>query len=154
MNKTMNRIAVLDKVMHNPARLMIVHYLGEHQKVDFSELMQVTALTSGNINTHLCKLAAQGYIRIKKSFKGKKPNTAIMLTQEGKRAFENWARCLLEIIPQKIVMESINHHKLWKIPSSLYFTEYSPEEQLLLHALPEHLQHTLFQPFSRKPISI
>ena len=68
-----NQIAALDQIVHNPARLMIILLLSKNTSLDYLELMETTSLTSGNITTHLSKLAAGGYIKIKKSFKGKRP---------------------------------------------------------------------------------
>ena len=78
-------INALDAGIHNPARLMIVYLLSRNQGLDYLQLMKQTKLSSGNITTHLSKLLECGYIHITKSFKGRKPHTAVRISEAGKR---------------------------------------------------------------------
>lgn len=108
-----NQIAALDQIVHNPARLMIILLLSKNTSLDYLELMETTSLTSGNITTHLSKLAAGGYIKIKKSFKGKKPHTKILLTEAGRSAYVKWANTIALALPES-TLDQITSRRLYK----------------------------------------
>ena len=82
--------ADLDQVIHAPARLMVISYLYVVESVDYVYLVNLTGLTWGNLATHLNKLEEAGYVEIIKSFKGKKPHSAIRLTDAGRSSFEDY----------------------------------------------------------------
>lgn len=100
-DKVLSQLKGIDMTMHNPARLMIVYLLTRYKSLDYLDLMQKTELTSGNITTHLNKLADCAYISIHKSFIGKKPNTAVMLTEKGRMAYKNWGEMIISALPQR-----------------------------------------------------
>ena len=50
----------------------------------------MTGMTWGNLVTHLNKLEEAGYIEIQKSFKGKKPQSTLRMTKEGRKAFQSY----------------------------------------------------------------
>jgi len=78
----------IDKIIHEPARLMIVANLYVVESADFTFLMNQTGLTWGNISSHLSKLEKAGYVQVEKTFVGKRPYTLLHLTPEGREAFE------------------------------------------------------------------
>ena len=86
----LNSLAGIDRVIHEPARLMILIYLEPVQSADFVFLMRVTDLTWGNLSSHLSKLEAAGYVEIEKEFKNKKPRTVIEITPEGREALDKY----------------------------------------------------------------
>ncbi len=98
----LDEINNLDMMIQNPARLMIVYLLENHDQMDYIELMDRTRLTSGNISTHINKLAESGYVLVHKSFKGKKPNTSIELTEMGRRAYHQWGESIICALPMRI----------------------------------------------------
>jgi DNA-binding transcriptional ArsR family regulator len=77
----------LDRLIHEPARLLIVALLTVVESADFTFLMQQTGLTWGNLSSHMSKLEEAGYIEVEKTFKGKRPNTMLRLTETGRDAF-------------------------------------------------------------------
>jgi DNA-binding MarR family transcriptional regulator len=83
-------LADLDRIIHSPARLMVMTYLYVVESADFVFLMQLTGLTWGNLSTHLSKLEAAGYVALVKGYKGKKPNTTASLTEAGREAFKSY----------------------------------------------------------------
>lgn len=85
-------MAELDRVIHEPARLLIVTLLAAVEETDFLYLLQATELTKGNLSTHLAKLEDVGYVEIGKAFRGKIPLTLVRLTPEGLSAFENYRK--------------------------------------------------------------
>jgi DNA-binding transcriptional ArsR family regulator len=82
----------LDRVIHEPARLLIVTLLATVVEADFLYLLQSTQLTKGNLSTHLAKLEEAGYVEIEKAFRGKIPLTLARLTPEGLNAFRRYRK--------------------------------------------------------------
>jgi DNA-binding MarR family transcriptional regulator len=80
----------IDQLIHAPARLMLLTYLYVVESADFVFLKRMTGLSWGNLSTHLSKLEAAGYVLLEKSFKGKKPNTMVRLTENGRAAFAEY----------------------------------------------------------------
>jgi DNA-binding MarR family transcriptional regulator len=78
----------IDRVVHEPARLVIMANLYVVESADYTYLMNRTSLTWGNLSAHLSKLEEAGYVNIKKEFMDKKPHTMVRLTDEGNKAFE------------------------------------------------------------------
>lgn len=78
----------IDKLIHEPARLMIMSYLYVVESADFTFLIQQTKLTWGNLSAHITKLENAGYVEVIKEFKNKKPNTMLSLTEKGREAFD------------------------------------------------------------------
>ena len=87
-------IESLNRIIHEPARLMLMSLLSAVSSADYTFLMSNTGLTWGNLSSHLMKLEESGYIEIEKSFVGKKPRTMVTLSREGKRAFETYIRTM------------------------------------------------------------
>lgn len=113
--ESLSVIADLDAGIHNPARLMIVYLLSRQNNLDYLTLMSQTRLSSGNITTHLNKLQQCGYIKIIKSFRGRKPHTAIELSEEGRQAYLNWGEMILQALPKEIhnnIRSRILHQEL------------------------------------------
>jgi DNA-binding transcriptional ArsR family regulator len=80
----------IDRLIHEPARLMIMAVLYVVESGDFTFLTQQTGLTWGNLSSHMSKLEAAGYIEVEKEFKGKRPNTMLRLTSQGRDAFRDY----------------------------------------------------------------
>lgn len=80
----------LDDVIHGRARLGIMAYLSTADAADFVSLRDALALSDGNLSTHVAKLEEAGYVRTKKSFAGKKPQTTVVLTDTGRRAYTGY----------------------------------------------------------------
>lgn len=90
----------VDRLIHEPARLMIVTILYAAEKADFIYLLHETGLTRGNLSTHLSRLEQAGYVQIEKTYRGKVPQTLCNLTPEGRTAFENYRKQLKQIVEQ------------------------------------------------------
>ena len=76
----------LDRLIHEPARLLIVTILAAVESADFLYLQRESGLTRGNLSAHLSKLEEGGYVEIEKTFKGKLPLTICRLTKDGRKA--------------------------------------------------------------------
>ena len=80
-------LADIDRIIHEPARLMILALLYVVESGDFTFLMRQTGLTWGNLSSHMSKLEAAGYIEVEKEFVNKKPRTMLRLTDKGRGCF-------------------------------------------------------------------
>ena len=87
----------IDKLIHEPARLMIVASLYVVESADFVFLIRQTGLTDGNLSSHLTKLESAGYVDVKKKFVGKKPRTMLKLTEQGREAFRGYREQMKQI---------------------------------------------------------
>jgi len=87
-------LSSLDRMIHEPARLMIITLLYAVEEADFVYLQRECALTQGNLSSHLSKLEQVRYLTISKAFKGKYPLTLCRLTKKGRQAFEVYSATL------------------------------------------------------------
>ncbi len=94
----MKSLAEIDPLIHSPARLAILAHLYVVESLDYVFLMRQTGMTWGNLATHLNKLEAAGYLEIQKKFIGKKPNSLIRLTPEGRAAFRAYKKQLKQVL--------------------------------------------------------
>ena len=84
----------IDRVIHEPARLLIITTLLPLQEADFTYLLQDTGLTKGNLSSHLSRLEKVGYVEIEKTYQGKLPLTLCRLTPAGRQAFEQYRQTI------------------------------------------------------------
>jgi DNA-binding MarR family transcriptional regulator len=82
----------IDRVIHEPARLMIMAHLYVVDSADFLFLMRQTGLTFGNLSSHMAKLEGAGYIEVVKDYVDRKPHTMLRVTARGRAAFEEYRR--------------------------------------------------------------
>ena len=98
MTSGLRDLTDLDRIIHEPARLMIVSLLFVSKEADFVFLQRETGLTKGNLSSHLARLEAAGYVHIEKMFRGKLPLTLCSLTDGGRTEFENYRRTLKRVL--------------------------------------------------------
>lgn len=98
MSLDLRSLAEVDRLLHEPARLMITTILYAAETADFLFLLHETGLTKGNLSAHLAKLEEAGYVHIEKTYRGKVPQTLLSLTPAGRTAFESYRRQLKEIV--------------------------------------------------------
>jgi DNA-binding transcriptional ArsR family regulator len=94
MSAKIQRLADIDRVIHEPARLMIVALLAAVEEADFQYLRQTTSLTQGNLSAHLSKLEEAGYVAIEKTFRGKYPLTICRLTDQGRDVLDTYRKII------------------------------------------------------------
>ena len=80
----------IDRIIHEPTRLRIMMILTGVEQADFNFLVTALGLTRGNLSSHVEKLETAGYLKVKRSFKGKIRNTSYQLTREGSRALAQY----------------------------------------------------------------
>lgn len=91
-------IAEIDRVVHEPARMMILAVLYVVEAADFLFLLRQTDLTRGNLSSHLSKLEEAGYVDIQKEFVEKIPRTLLRLTSKGRQAFKTYRQSLVQAL--------------------------------------------------------
>ena len=77
----------LNKAFESRVRLGVMSILIVNDWVEFNNLKEMLNVTDGNLASHITALEKLKYIRIKKKFVGKKPNTSYGVTDLGKKAF-------------------------------------------------------------------
>jgi DNA-binding MarR family transcriptional regulator len=97
-SEELQSIGDIDRLIHEPARFMILAVLYVVESADFTFLMNQTGLTWGNLSSHLSKLEEGGYVAIQKEFKGKKPHTMLHLTEEGRAAFRGYRHSMKQVL--------------------------------------------------------
>ncbi len=88
----------IDKVLENRFRLGIMSVLMVNEDMDFNSLKDLLQITDGNLASHINVLEKNKYIRVKKSFIGKKPNTTYLVTALGRKAFNDHLNALERLI--------------------------------------------------------
>jgi DNA-binding MarR family transcriptional regulator len=94
----LSNFADIDRVVHEPARLMLMAALYVIDSADFTFLMNLTGISWGNLSAHMSKLEESGYLEVEKTFKGKRPNTMLRLTPAGRAAFQAYRRKMKELL--------------------------------------------------------
>ena len=94
MSGSVQNISDLDRVIHEPARLILMALLSSVASADFLFLLKESKLTKGNLSVQLSRLEEAGYLEIEKTFRGKIPHTEYRLTKKGKSAFNQYRKHL------------------------------------------------------------
>jgi DNA-binding MarR family transcriptional regulator len=98
MNFQMQSIAGLDRVIHEPGRLMIVTLLFAVDQADFLYLQHETGMNKGTLSSHISRLEQAAYVEVEKTYKGKIPQTLLRLTNAGRKSFERYRKNLREAL--------------------------------------------------------
>ena len=69
-----------------------------NQSVDFNSLKSHLDVTDGNLASHIASLEKAKYIKVNKSYIGKKPNTTYSVSAAGRRAFNEHLDALERLI--------------------------------------------------------
>jgi len=88
--RDLRSLADLDRVIHEPARLMIVTILSVVDEADFVFLLHQSGLSKGNLSAHMARLEEAGYVRVNKRFRDRVPQTVYSLTEAGREAFREY----------------------------------------------------------------
>ncbi len=98
MSSDLRSFAGVDRLLHEPARTLIVAILAAVESADFLYLQREAGLTKGNLSVHLSKLAEAGYVDIEKTYRGKLPLTLCRLTGKGRAAFLDYRKQLKQFV--------------------------------------------------------
>lgn len=88
----------LDPLLHSQLRLAVMSILMNVDEADFVFLKEKTEATAGNLSVQLDKLSSAGYIAMEKGFVGKKTRTVCQITEQGRKAFEEYVETLREYL--------------------------------------------------------
>jgi DNA-binding transcriptional ArsR family regulator len=94
-------LSEMDRLIHEPARLLIVALLAEVKEADYLYIQRETGLTKGNLSSHLDKLEKAGYIEIEKAFRGKIPLTILRISRRGSVAFKAYRKQMSALLNGK-----------------------------------------------------
>jgi DNA-binding MarR family transcriptional regulator len=97
LNTLRRQTESIDRLIHEPARLVVMALLYGAEEADFLYLLNESGLTKGNLSSHLAKLEEGGYVEIRKGFVGKIPRTVCLLTRGGREAFRTYREGLKRI---------------------------------------------------------
>ncbi|MBK6861690.1 MAG: transcriptional regulator [Saprospiraceae bacterium] len=91
----------LNREFESRIRLGIMSILMVNDKVEFKSLKELLELTDGNLASHLSALEKAGYLKVKKQFIDRKPNTSYSTTSEGKKAFNAHLKLLEKFLKKQ-----------------------------------------------------
>ena len=94
----MGLIDNINKLFDHRIRLGIMSILMVNEYVDFNGLKELLQVTDGNLASHAKTLEKAEYIKVEKSFIGKKPNTRYTITPLGRQAFKKHIEALEQLI--------------------------------------------------------
>jgi DNA-binding MarR family transcriptional regulator len=94
MNEQIRTFADLDRVIHEPGRLMIAALLYAVERADFLYLQHETEMNKGTLSSHIARLEEAGYVEVEKTYRGKVPQTLLRLTKTGRKTFERYRSSL------------------------------------------------------------
>lgn len=88
----------LNREFESRIRLGIMSILMVNDKVEFKTLKELLELTDGNLASHLSALEKANYIKVKKQFIDRKPNTSYSASAEGIKAFVSHLKLLEQFL--------------------------------------------------------
>jgi len=71
MNPQMAALAEIDRVIHEPGRLMIAALLSAVERADFLYLQHETDMNKGTLSSHISRLEEAGYVAVVRLIAGK-----------------------------------------------------------------------------------
>ncbi len=85
---------MFDPLLHQGVRSKLVSLLIANEELPFKALKEYLEVTDGNLSTHLSKLEKAKYVRIEKTYEGKRPKTVVHITDVGRKAFKEYIEAL------------------------------------------------------------
>jgi DNA-binding HxlR family transcriptional regulator len=93
-NLDLSKLVEVDRIIHEPARTIIMAVLYGVETADFKFLLNMTKLSKGNLSVQTRKLQEVAYLTIEKSFQNNYPHTEYRLTKKGRAAFRAYVEKL------------------------------------------------------------
>lgn len=91
----------LNKAFESRVRIGIMSVLMVNDSMEFSDMKSLLEVTDGNLASHINALEEAGYLKVKKKFVGKKPNTTYSLSAAGRKAFVHHLNVLENVLNRK-----------------------------------------------------
>jgi predicted ArsR family transcriptional regulator len=89
----------LDALLHQPLRTQVAAFLAGAGEATFSDLKRQLAVSDGNLESHLKKLIAAGYVDVRKEIGAGRPQSFYELTDEGRKALRDYIGALQRLLP-------------------------------------------------------
>lgn len=107
----------LDRVLHEKARLGILASLVANKDgLKFGELRTMCQLTDGNLSRHLDTLHEAGLVEIWKGFEGRRPQTVVRITGDGRKRFVTYLEELERVIKDALPKASTSPGRAKSLP--------------------------------------
>ena len=100
MSTKLAALNTVDRLIHEPARFQVMALLYVLDSADFVFVMGQTGLTWGNLSAHITRLEEGGYLKVEKGFKGKRPQTMLSLTKQGRQAFQSYRQSMQQMLDE------------------------------------------------------
>ncbi len=101
----MPELPELNPVIHGKLRLALLSLLAGVDEAEFTWLRAKTGSTDGNLGAQLQKLEEAGYVKVKKRFVQRKPQTLYRMTEAGRAALAEYVRALKQLLGASMEME-------------------------------------------------
>lgn len=88
----------LDELLLSKSRLGILALLLGGDEIEYSAIRDALGLSDGNLSVQIYKLEETGYIKIKKTFVGRRPKTYCRIAAAGKTALARHVKQLGELL--------------------------------------------------------
>jgi DNA-binding HxlR family transcriptional regulator len=98
----MPELPELNPVIHGTLRLKLISLLAGVEQAEFIWLRTLTDSTDGNLAAQLLKLEQAGYIRVRKRFVQRKPQTTYRITERGRAALAEYVQALKQLLGDSI----------------------------------------------------
>lgn len=98
----MPELPELNPVIHGKLRLALLSLLAGVEYAEFTWLRAKTGATDGNLGAQLQKLEEAGYVKVKKRFVERKPQSLYRMTETGRAALAEYVRALKELLGASI----------------------------------------------------
>ncbi len=90
----------LAPLIHGRVRLLILsHLVRAARPLGFTDIRQALGLTDGSLSANLSRLEEGGLVEIVKGFAGRRPQTVVRLTADGRKAYARYVQDLKIIVP-------------------------------------------------------
>lgn len=101
----MPELPELNPVIHGKLRLALLSLLAGVDEAEFTWLRAKTGSTDGNLGAQLLKLEEAGYVKVKKRFVQRKPQTLYRMTESGRAALTEYVRALKQLLGASLEVE-------------------------------------------------
>lgn len=99
----MPAVVKAEDLLHDRTRLSIVALIAGDPSgcMTFTDVQKKLELTAGNLSSHLRTLEQHNLVTVHKQFKGRRPQTTVLLTDIGKAALQQFIE-EMELVIQRI----------------------------------------------------
>ncbi len=96
----------LDPLLHQPLRTQLAAFLAGTGEATFTEIKSRLDVSDGNLDSHMKKLLAAGYVAVRRETGDGRPQSFYSLTPEGRDALARYVKALYTLLPPDAVAET------------------------------------------------